>query len=256
MPEDDPAWQKYRDEDWKATNQKGTHDAQMYAAMVEMVDRQVGEILDLLKELEIDENTIVFLSGDNGGQAYFKNEHYPHGFLAPNLNPRTGTRFRGGKGNFYEGGLRIPLIVRWPGKIDRGRTTNHLSYFPDIMPTLADLAGLPNPSHTDGYTLTPTLLGRDVVNHEQRRYRYMYWEDLKSRAVRMGPWKAIQPDLDTLWELYHLDHDIEELNDIASERPEMLMKLKQFAEEAHEPIRDGEVYDTTLAFDGHKITEE
>ncbi|GAB5561772.1 MAG: arylsulfatase [Synoicihabitans sp.] len=255
MPEDEPAWQKYRDKDWKATNQKGTHDAQMYAALVEMVDRQIGEIFALLKELKIDENTIVFLSGDNGGQAYFKNEHYPHGFFAPNLNPRTGERFRGGKGNFYEGGLRIPMIARWPGKINPGRTTDHLGYFPDIMPTLAELAGLPHPAHTDGYTLMPTLLGRDVVNHEQQQHRYMYWEDLKSRAVRMGPWKAIQPNKDAPWELYQLDHDIEERNDLAADRPEILAIMKKFAAEAHEPVRDGEVYDTSQAFDGHKLAE-
>ncbi|MBT5903641.1 MAG: arylsulfatase [Opitutaceae bacterium] len=252
MPEDDPAWIKYRDKDWKAKNQKGTHDAQMYAAMVEMADRQVGEILALLEELEIDENTVVFLSGDNGGQPYFQNERYPHGFLAPNLNPRTGERFRGGKGNFYEGGLRIPFMVRYPARINPGQVTPHLGYFPDIMPTLADLAGLPRPASTDGYTLTPTLIGRDEVNHEQRRHKYLYWEDLKSRAVRMDQWKAIKPGLDAPWELYHLDHDIEELHDLASKHPEILSKMKQFADEAHEPVRDGEVYDTSMAFDGHE----
>ena len=256
MPEDDPAWIKYRDKDWKAENQKGTHDPQMYAAMVEMADRQVGEILDLLQELDIDDNTIVFLSGDNGGQPYFQNERYPHGFLAPNLNPRTGERFRGGKGNFYEGGLRIPFMVRYPGRIDPGRVSEHLGYFPDIMPTLAEFAGIAAPANTDGYTLVPTLLGRDVVNHEQRRHKYLYWEDFKSRAVRMDKWKAIQPKKDAAWELYHLDHDIEELNDLAAEHPEILTKMKQFADDAHEPVCDGEVYDLSLAFDGHEAPTE
>ena len=120
------------------------------------------------------------------------------------------------------------------------------------MPTLADLAGLPRPASTDGYTLTPTLIGRDEVNHEQRRHKYLYWEDLKSRAVRMDQWKAIKPGLDAPWELYHLDHDIEELHDLASKHPEILSKMKQFADEAHEPVRDGEVYDTSMAFDGHE----
>ena len=228
----------------------------MYAAMVEMADRQVGEILDLLQELDIDDNTIVFLSGDNGGQPYFQNERYPHGFLAPNLNPRTGERFRGGKGNFYEGGLRIPFMVRYPGRIDPGRVSEHLGYFPDIMPTLAEFAGIAAPANTDGYTLVPTLLGRDVVNHEQRRHKYLYWEDFKSRAVRMDQWKAIQPKKDAAWELYHLDHDIEELNDLAAEHPEILTKMKQFADDAHEPVCDGEVYDLSLAFDGHEAPTE
>lgn len=253
IPEEDPAWQKYRDRNWKASNQKGPHDAQVYAAMVEMVDRQIGEVLDLLTELEIDENTILFLSGDNGGQAYFKNDHYPHGFFAPNLNPRTGERFRGGKGDFYEGGLRVPMIVRWSGQINANRVTHHLGYFPDIMPTLADFAGLPIPEHTDGYTLTPTLMGRDVVNHEQRQHKYLYWEDHDSRAVRMGPWKGIQPNMDGPWELYHLDHDIEELDDLSATRPEILAKLQGFAEEAHRPVQDGVVFDPALGFDGQKI---
>ena len=113
----------------------------MYAAMVEMVDRQIGEIMALLKELKIDDNTIVILCGDNGGQPYFKNKKHPHGVLAPNLNPRTGERFRGGKGNFYEGGCRIPFIAHWPGKIKAGSVSDHLGYFPDVMPTLAELAG-------------------------------------------------------------------------------------------------------------------
>jgi len=125
--------------------------------MVKMIDRQVGEILALLKELGIDENTIVFVSGDNGGQPYFlngdpskprpKEPPYPHGFFGPNLNPQTGVRFRGGKGNLYEGGLRIPMIVRWPGKIKPGRVSDHLWYFPDVMPTWPNWSQ-PNPSTT------------------------------------------------------------------------------------------------------------
>jgi len=124
---------KYKDKKWDASNQKGQHDAQMYAAMVEMADRQIGEVLDLLKELKIDENTIVFVCGDNGGQDYFENGNHPHGFFAPNLNPRTGKRFRGQKGDFHEGGLRIPFIVRWPGKIKPGVVSDHLGYFPDVV---------------------------------------------------------------------------------------------------------------------------
>jgi arylsulfatase A len=98
--------------------------------------------------------------------------------------------------------------------------------------------------------------GRDGVNHEQRSHKYMYWEDFKSRAVRMGQWKAIQPKEDAAWELYHLDHDIEELNNLSSEHPEILTKMKQFADDAHEPVRDGEVYDLSLTFDGHEAPTE
>ena len=252
MPEDEPSWQKYKDKQWDATNQKGEYDAQMYAAMVEMVDRQIGEILGLLKELEIDDNTIVFVCGDNGGQPYFQNENHPHGFLAPNLNPNTGKRFRGGKGNFYEGGLRIPFMVRWPGKIKQGNVSDYLGYFPDIMPTLAELAGVEAPASTDGISIVPVLLGQDLTKIQTVQHEYLYWEDPKSIAVRMGNWKAIKPKNKDSFELYNLNTDLEELNDAAAEYPEILEKMIQYSKEAHTPPRHGKVLDASVGFKGHK----
>jgi arylsulfatase A len=248
MPADDPAWLKYKDREWDATNQRGTHDAQMYASMIEMVDRQLGEILALLRELKIEDNTIFFLCGDNGGQPYFKNERHPHGFLAPNLNPHTGERFRGGKGNFYEGGLRIPFMVRWPGRIKPGQTSDHLGYFPDIMPTLAELAGLDKPETTDGISIVPTLLGKGT----QGQHEFLYWEDGKSRAVRKGDWKLIQPKKGGPFELYDLGRDIGEQHNLARKHPKVLDELKKLAEQSHTPGRRGEVLDNSLGFDGHK----
>ncbi|MGQ1786138.1 MULTISPECIES: arylsulfatase [unclassified Saccharicrinis] len=252
MPEDDPAWQKYKDKEWDASNQKGEYDAQMYAAMVEMVDRQIGEIMALLKELDIDDKTIVFVCGDNGGQPYFKNSKYPHGFLAPNLNPKTGKRFRGGKGNFYEGGLRIPFMVRWPEQITQGTVSNHLGYFPDIMPTMAELAGVEIPSTTDGISILPTLLGEALVKRKNAQHEYLYWEDPRSCAVRMGNWKAIRPNKKAAFELYDLNTDMEELHDVADQFPEILEKMINFTKEAHAPTRKGEVLDASLGFKGHK----
>jgi arylsulfatase A-like enzyme len=252
MPEDDPAWQKYRHKHWDATNQKGEYDAQMYAAMVEMADRQIGEIMTLLKELDIDNNTIVFLCGDNGGQAYFKNEKHPHGFFAPNLDPETGKRFRGGKGNFYEGGLRIPFLVRWPGKIKAGEVSDHLGYFPDIMPTLAELAGVKAPRQTDGISLAPTLLGEQYEGHTQGQHKYLYWEDPGSCAIRMNTWKAIRPDREASFELYDLSQDLEELHDLAGQYPEILEQMILYAKEAHTSPCKGEVLDASIGFTGHK----
>jgi arylsulfatase A-like enzyme len=252
MPEEDPAWQKYKDKQWDATNQKGEYDAQMYAAMVEMVDRQIGEIMDLLKELDIDKNTIVFVCGDNGGQPYFKNENHPHGFLAPNLNPNTGKRFRGGKGNFYEGGLRIPFMVRWPGKIEAASVSEHLGYFPDIMPTLAELAGVEPPENTDGISILPTLLNSEHANQEQELHEFLYWEDSNSCAVRMGNWKAIRPEKDRPFELYDLSNDLQELNNMADQCPDILEKMKSFAEASHSPPCEGNVLDASRGFKGHK----
>ncbi len=251
MPEDDPAWQKYKDKRWDAKNQKGSHDAQMYAAMVEMVDRQIGEIMALLKELNIHENTLVFVCGDNGGQPYFKNEKHPNGFLAPNLDPLTGKRFRGGKGNFYEGGLRIPFIVWWPEKIEAGTVSDHLAYFPDIMPTLAELTGIDPPGSTDGISIVPTLLGKKNAKRKQEEHEYLYWEDPGSCAVRMGHWKAIRPNKGASFELYDLSKDLEETEDVAAQNPEILDKMIMYSKEAHVPSRKGQVLDASAGFKGH-----
>lgn len=252
MPEDDPSWQKYKDKEWDAANQRGKQDAQMYAAMVEMIDRQIGEILALLKELKIDQNTIVFVCGDNGGQPYFQNKDHPHGFLAPNLDPKTDKRFRGGKGNFYEGGLRIPFIVRWPGKIKPGTVSDHLGYFPDVMPTLAELTGAKPRADSDGISFVPTLLGEKQAGHKQEQHAYLYWEDPGSRAVRMKNWKAIQPNKGKPFQLYDLSKDLEELNDVAAQHPEVLEKMTMYAEEAHTPPRHGKVLDASIGFKGHE----
>ncbi len=252
MPEDEPAWQKYKALQWDASNQLGKQDAQMYAAMVEMVDRQIGEIMALLKELKIDDNTIVILCGDNGGQPYFKNARHPHGYLAPNLNPRTGERFRGGKGNFYEGGLRIPFIAHWPGKIKAGSVSDHLGYFPDIMPTLAELAGATPREDCDGISIVPTLLGEEKPGRRQQQHDYLYWEGKGSVAVRMKNWKAIRPQKDAAFELYDLDSDIEERDNVAALHPAILEQMVAYAKQAHTPPRTGKVLDPSLGFKGHK----
>ena len=112
---DEPSWQLFKDKPWTAGQRRKT-DARVYATFMHMVDRQIGEIISLLKELNLDGNTIFFLCGDNGGQPYFKTEDRPHGFFAPNWNPLTGERFRAGKGSLYEGGLQVPMYARWPGQ--------------------------------------------------------------------------------------------------------------------------------------------
>ncbi len=248
IPHDEPAWSKYKDLDWDANNQRGPKDAQIYAAMVEMVDRQIGEVLQLLRELELENNTIVFVCGDNGGQPYFENENHPHGFLAPNLNPKTGQRFRGGKGSFYEGGLRIPFLVRWPGKIPPATVSDHLGYFPDILPTLCELAGAPTPSPTDGISIAPTLLGEQATGRSQPQHEYLYWEDSKSVAVRMNHWKAIRPGKEQPFELYDLAIDLQEQNNVADHHPEVLSRLVQFANQAHTAPRNGQVLDAAIGF--------
>lgn len=235
IPDDDPAWKHYANDAWMK-DENVSQDAKNYAAMVSMVDRNVGEVLDLLRELQLEENTIVFFTGDNGGQDRFKSKDHPRGYFGPNVNPKTGAEFRGGKGNLYEGGLRIPFLVRWPGKIKAGRVSNHVFYQPDIFPTIAELTNSNPPDDLDGLSILPEILGN---TKQQKNHKYLYWEFGQQTAVRMGDWKAIQPRKNKDWELYNLSKDISEENNIVAAHADVVVKLKGFAEQAHEPVRAG-----------------
>ena len=239
IDEDDPSWQLFKDKPWTA-GQRTDRDAKVYAAFLHMVDRQLGEILRLLEELQIDDNTIIFLSGDNGGQDYFKTSERPHGFFGPNLNPQTGERFRAGKGSLYEGGLRVPYLVRWPGRIRSGSVSDHMLCFQDVMPTLAELTQAASPE-TDGLSFLPTLLTKPG----QQTHSHLYWEYGNQTAVRMNQWKAFRGK-SRAWELYDLSKDIEEKHNVASDHADTLNCLIALAEEAHEPIKRGEVYDREI----------
>ena len=251
MPEDDPAWLQYKDAPWQIASAQDARDAKMYAAMIAMDDRQIGAVFALLKELKLDDNTIVFLSGDNGGLAYFADPAHPDGFFAPNRDPKTGTRFRGGKTNFYEGGISIPFLVRWPGHIVPGSVSDHLAYLPDVFPTVAELTGAPSPSDLDGISLVPTLAGASAASRPQKPHDVLYWEDPRSQAIRMGDWKAIRPTPAKPFELYNLAEDIEEKHDLAERYPDILTKLKARADIEHTPNVLGKVLDPTLGFQNH-----
>lgn len=245
FPKDDPSWQLYKDKPWKAGNQKDD-DAQIYAAMVNLVDRQVGEVRALLAELGLVENTIVFFSGDNGAAKYFPSDEHPDGIFSPNVDPKTGVKFRGFKGQLYEGGLRVPYMAYWPGRISGGRVSDHLCYFPDVMATLCELTGAECPTDSDGISFVPELKGEQATGRKQPEHEYLYWEHVQQVAVRQGPWKAIRPTNGPTWELYNLADDISETRDIAAERPDVLQKLLGFAAAAHTPNQLGEIYDRAL----------
>lgn len=232
IPDSDPAWKLYEDKPWPEP-------ARRYAAMVTMVDRQVGEIIELLQELKLDEKTILWFSGDNGGNDYFRDEEHPRGFHAPNVDPRTGVAFRGKKGQLYEGGLRIPMIARWPGHIEPGRVSHLVWYFPDLLPTLAEFAGAETPENVDGMSIVPELLGEAAAKRTQPQHEFLYWEIASRVAVRMGDWKAVRPSRDTAWELYDLKSDVSETEDLAAKSPEVLKRMQRYAAQAHTPIEPG-----------------
>jgi len=238
IPDADPAWAIYKDKDWPLQ-------AKRYAAMVSMVDRQVGEIRALLEELGLTKDTLIFFCGDNGGANYFRDKDHPRGFHSANRDPKTGKEFRGGKGNLYEGGLRIPMMACWPGHIPPGRVSDLLWYFPDVLPTLAELAGAKAPKDIDGLSIVPELLGEKAAGRTQPQHEYLYWELGGQTAVRMQNWKAVRAH-SKKWELYDLDKDISESNDVAAAHPDVLKKMIAFAEAAHEDAREGVFHDRSI----------
>lgn len=232
IPDSDPAWAIYRDKPWP-------EDARRYAAMVTMIDRQLGEVLALVEQLGIENSTLVMFSGDNGGADYFSSAEHPRGIHGANKHPKTGVEYRGKKGTLYEGGLRIPFVARWPEKIAPGRVSEHLCYFPDILPTIAEATGTAPPADIDGLSLLPTLIGEEAAGRPQQRHEYLYWEIGGWTAIRQENWRAVQPKGRADWELYDLGVDPSESNNVAAQHPEILAKLKGLAAGASEPVREG-----------------
>ncbi|MCY2991529.1 MAG: sulfatase-like hydrolase/transferase [Planctomycetota bacterium] len=232
IPDSDPAWAIYKDKPW-------SEEARRYAAMVTMEDRQVGEVLALLKELGLDQNTLVFFSGDNGGADYFTSAEHPRGVHSANKNPQTGVEYRGKKGTLYEGGLRVPFIARWPGKIAPGTSSDHLGYFPDVLPTIAEVTGAKAPADVDGISLLPTLIGEAAAGRPQREHEYLFWEIGNATAIRQGTWRAVRRGTKAKWELYDLAADPSESKDLADAKPDVVAHLSALATQAHEPAVEG-----------------
>ena len=232
IPDSDPAWAIYKDKPW-------SEEARRYAAMVTMEDRQVGEVLALLKELGLEQNSLVFFSGDNGGADYFASAEHPRGVHSANKHPQTGVEYRGKKGTLYEGGLRVPFIARWPGKIAPGTVSDHLGYFPDVLPTIAEVTGAKAPADVDGISLLPTLIGEAAAGRPQKKHEYLYWEIGNATAIRQGTWRAVRRGTNAKWELYDLAADPSESKDLADAQPEVVAHLSALATQAHEPAVEG-----------------
>ncbi len=218
-----PSYGPYADEDWPEP-QKG------HAAMITRMDGDVGRLLDKLEELGIDADTLVLFSSDNGPHA--------EGGADPAFFHSSGP-LRGMKRDLYEGGIRVPLIARWPGRIAAGSGTDHVCAFWDLLPTCCDLAGAIPPDDADGFSFLPTLLGKPVY---QRKHRYLYWEfheQGKKQAVRMGFWKGVRlnvaADPDGPIELYDLRTDLGETTNVADENPEIVAQMVALMKAAHKP---------------------
>ena len=228
---------KYKGVDDGARYKNGGYGSQpeshaAFAAMVDYLDMQVGEIVAKLKELGVYENTLIIFTSDNG----------PHkeGGADPDYFNSNGM-LKGYKRDLYEGGIRVPMIAVWDGKIMGGTKTDHISAFWDIFPTVAEIAEISTPKNIDGISFLPTLLGK-----EQKQHDYLYWEfhELGGRkALRKGDWKLVNynvknPEKTTV-ELYNLSADIGEENNVAEKNPEIVDELMNLLNSAR---TESEVY--------------
>lgn len=196
-----------------------------FAAMITLLDDQVGEIVQKLEELNISENTIIVFTSDNGA-------HVEGGADPEYFNSTAG--FRGHKRDLYEGGIRAPLIVKWPGEIMPGTVTNHISAFWDFLPTFADVIGEDTPENVDGISMLPTLTGKG----KQKEHKYLYWEFHEKggrQAVCMGDWKGVKYNVKSdsaRIELYNLQSDPFETTNVADANPRVVKKIDQILQTA------------------------
>lgn len=191
-----------------------------FAAMITLLDDQVGEIVAKVEELGIADNTLIIFTSDNG----------PHqeGGADPKFFDSNGP-FRGHKRDLFEGGVHVPMIAYWPSTIKAGSESNHISAFWDMVPTLTQLAGLPTPENTDGISFLPTILGKGP----QAEHDYLYWEFHEKggrTAVRAGKWKAVRYNVlkepNAPIKLFDLSKDPGEQKNVASEHPETVDRLE------------------------------
>ncbi|MBM3808480.1 MAG: arylsulfatase [Acidimicrobiia bacterium] len=191
-----------------------------YAGMITRMDRDVGRVMALVRQLGLDNDTIVFFTGDNGPSWV--------GGCDPDFFESHGV-LRGRKAQVWEGGIRVPLVARWPGKITPGTVSRLPTAFWDMLPTFAELAGTTAPAGIDGVSIVPTLLGRPG----QKVHEYLYWEFINSVVVRMGDWKGVLPAGKEAIELYNLASDIGETKDVAAANPSVVARIAAIMKSAH-----------------------
>lgn len=201
-----------------------------YAAMVTRMDRDVGRLMELIKELKLDEETLVMFASDNGAV-------FPLSGTDPEFFQSNGA-LRGYKQELYEGGIRTPLIARWPGKIKAGSASKLVGAFWDVLPTFCELSGATPPTDIDGISIVPTLFGKS----DQMLHEYLYWEyhsGGRAQAVRFGDWKAVRNNVTknpgSTPELYNLTDDPGEKTDLAEKHPDLAARGAAYMKSAHAP---------------------
>jgi arylsulfatase A len=200
-----------------------------YAGMVTRLDRYVGQVVELLRSLHLEENTLVIFTSDNGAALPA---------LGDNYFESTGP-FRGFKSNFYEGGIRVASVARWKGTVAAGRVSHFPWAFYDFLPTAAELAGAPVPRGLDGISIVPELLGEKAAGRKQQPHEYLYWElptyngktgtfpvELPKAGLRYGDWKAVRTKPNGPLELYNLAADPGESHNVAAGQPEVLARIE------------------------------
>lgn len=201
----------------------------VYAAMITLLDLYVGRVLDKLLEQGIAENTLVIFTSDNG--PHEEGGHNPEFF-------DSNGPLRGVKRDLYEGGIRVPMIAWWPGTVPSGTTSDHISTFEDMMPTVAELAGTQPPPNIDGISMVPALRGEG----NQQQHEYLYWEFPArggKQAVRKGRWKAVRLNTyenpEGSLELYNLEEDPGEQQNVAKQHPDIVNEMRDIMGKAHVP---------------------
>ena len=200
-----PDYGSYQDRDWPST-------AKGQAAMITWMDKDVGRLLKLLKELKLDGKTLIIFTSDNGPHSEGGHKHEFFDANGP---------LRGFKRDLYEGGIRVPTIAWWPGVVKEGTTCAEPLAFWDFLPTACELAGVKAPGGLDGISFVNALRGKEQESHE-----YLYWRYAKKVAVREGKWKAVRVDPKKATQLYDLEKDLGEKKNLARQHPEIVTRME------------------------------
>lgn len=219
-----PELGEYKDKDWPVQHKERS-------AMITRMDKEVGNLLNLIKELRLDDNTIIFFASDNGN-GYGINDRYLKEKSSSTLQDffNLDSPTRGMKGDSYDGAFHVPAMVRWPGHIAPNQVSDQIWAFWDFLPTAAEIAGVEPPSNIDGISILPTLLGKG----EQKQHEYLYWEFQQNQAIRSGKWYAHRANMKQV-ELYDLISDPQQSRDLSDRFPDIVKKMEEIMSKAHTP---------------------